>query len=110
MKASVDAGRVVTLDRVDCIIDGLRVKRVGELTHKVVSRFVDEIVTLPDEQIFDAVVWTMHHSKLVPEGAAASPVGALLGGLIKVPKGSKVVAVLSGGNVNLDQLKGLRWN
>ena len=110
MKASVDAGHVVTLDRVDCIIDGLRVKRVGELTHKVVSRFVDEIVTLPDEAIFDAVVWTMHHTKLVPEGAAASPIGALLAGLVKAPKNAKVVAVLSGGNVNLDQLKGLRWN
>jgi threonine dehydratase len=69
MKASVDAGRVVTLDRVDCIIDGLRVKRVGELTYQVVRDFVDEIVTLPDEAIFDAVVWTMHHTKLVPEGA-----------------------------------------
>jgi len=44
------------------------------------------------------------------EGAAASPVAALLNGLIKAPKGSKVVCVLSGGNVGLDQLKGLSWN
>src|SRR5262245_31993907 len=80
MKRSVEAGRVVTLDTIDCIIDGLRVKRVGDHTYDVVSRFVDEIVTLPDAQIFDAVVWTMHHMKLVPEGAAAAPVGALLQG------------------------------
>jgi threonine dehydratase len=46
----------------------------------------------------------------VPEGAAASPVAALLNGLITVPAGSRVVCVLSGGNVNLEQLKGLRWN
>ena len=110
MKRSVDEGQVVTLDRVDCIIDGLRVKRVGQLTFEVVRDFVDEIVTLPDEQIFDAVVWTMHHTKMVPEGAAASPVGALLHGLVKAPKGAKVVCVLSGGNVNLDQLRGLKWN
>jgi len=110
MKRSVDEGHVVTLDRVDCIIDGLRVKRVGQLTFEVVRDFVNGIVTLPDEQIFDAVVWTMHHAKLVPEGAAASPVGALLHGLVKAPKGTKVVCVLSGGNVNLDQLKGLKWN
>jgi threonine dehydratase len=110
MQRSVEAGRVVTLDRVDCIIDGLRVKRVGELTLEVVRQFVDEIVTLPDEQIFDAVVWTMHYTKMVPEGAAASTVGALLHGLVKAPAGSRVVCVLSGGNVNLDQLKGLRWN
>jgi threonine dehydratase len=110
MKKSVEAGHVVTLDRVDCIIDGLRVKRVGEYTHQVVSRFVDEIVTLPDEDIFDAVVWVMGHLKLVVEGAAAAPVAALLHGKISAPPAAKVVAVLSGGNVNLDQLKGLRWN
>ena len=110
MQKSVEAGHVVTLDRVDCIIDGLRVKRVGEYTHAVVSRFVDEIVTLPDADIFDAVVWVMGHCKLVVEGAAAAPVAALLHGKINAPAGSKVVCVLSGGNVNLDQLKGLRWN
>ena len=110
MQKSVEAGRVVTLDRVDCIIDGLRVKRVGDYTYAVVSRFVDEIVTLPDADIFDAVVWVMGHCKLVVEGAAAAPVAALLHDKIRAPAGSKVVCVLSGGNVNLDQLKGLRWN
>ena len=110
MQKSVQEGRLVTLDRVDCIIDGLRVKRVGEKTFEIVRQYVDEVVTLPDEQIFDAVVWTMHHAKLVPEGAAAAPVAALLHGLVKAPAGSKIVCVLSGGNVNLDQLRGLRWN
>ena len=110
MRDSVAAGHVVTLDRVDCIIDGLRVKRVGETTFEVVRRFVDEIVTLPDEKMFEAMIWVMSHAKLVVEGAAAAPVAALLNGLVGAPKGSKVVCVLSGGNVNLDQLKGLRWN
>jgi len=110
MKRSVEAGRLVTLDHVDCIIDGLRVRRVGEKNLAIVREHVDEIVTLPDEAIFDAVVWTMHYAKVVPEGAAAATVGALLHGLIKAPKGSKVAAVLSGGNVNMEQLKGLRWN
>jgi threonine dehydratase len=110
MKRSVDEGNLVTLDRVDCIIDGLRVKRVGEKTFEIVRQYVDEIVTLPDDQIFDAVIWTMHHAKLVPEGAAAAPIGALLHGLVKAPAGARVVSVLSGGNVNLEQLRGLKWN
>jgi len=110
MKRSVEAGELVTLDRVDCIIDGLRVKRAGEKNLEIVREYVDDIVTLPDEAIFDAVVWTMHYCKVVPEGAAASTVAALLWNLVKAPAGSKVVAVLSGGNVNLEQLKGLRWN
>jgi threonine dehydratase len=110
MQRSVKEGHLVTLDRVDCIIDGLRVKRVGEQNFDIVRQYVDEIVTLPDQSIFDAVVWTMHYCKVVPEGAAAAPVAALLNGLVKAPAGAKVVAVLSGGNVNLEQLKGLRWN
>lgn len=110
MKRSVEAGRLITLDQVDCRIDGLKVKRVGEYTFEVVRNFVDDIVTLPDEKIFDAIVWIMAHCKVVAEGAAAAPVAALLNGLIKAPKGSRVVAVLSGGNLNLDQIRNLKWN
>jgi threonine dehydratase len=110
MHDSVRRGRVVTLDRVDCIIDGLRVKRVGDTTFRIVCEFVDEIVTLPDEKIFQAMIWVMSHTKLVVEGAAAAPVAALLHGLVAAPRGARVVAVLSGGNVNLDQIKGLKWN
>jgi threonine dehydratase len=110
MKRSVEAGHLITLDHVDCVIDGLRVKRVGENTRSVVSRFVDEIVTLPDAQIFDAVLWLMARAKLVTEGAAAAPVGALLQGLIRAEPGTKVVAVLSGGNLDVEQLRGMSWN
>ena len=109
MKMSLEAGRLETID-CKTIIDGLRVRRAGELNFSVVQRFVDEIVALPDREIFDAMIWVMERCKLVVEGAAAAPVAALLHGLVKLPKGSKVVAVLSGGNVNLDQLRGLNWN
>src|SRR3954468_24866132 len=90
MKRSIEAGHVVTLDKIDCIIDGLRVKTVGENNFSIVQRFVDDIVTLPDKDIFDAMIWTMSRCKLVVEGAAAAPVAALLHGLIKAPSGSKV--------------------
>ncbi|MGH7561263.1 MAG: threonine ammonia-lyase [Gemmatimonadales bacterium] len=109
MQRSVASGR---LETIDCrtVIDGLRVQRVGELTFSVVQRFVDEIVTLPDAEIFEAMLWVMERCKLVVEGAAAAPVAALLAGLVRLPPGSRVAAVLSGGNANLDQLHGLRWN
>lgn len=110
MRDSVKAGAVVTLDRVDCVIDGLRVKRVGETTFQIVRRLVDEIVTLPDEQIFDAMIWIMSRAKLVVEGAAAAPVAAMLRGMVRAPRGARVACVLSGGNVNLDQIRGLTWN
>jgi len=56
------------------------------------------------------MLWIMSHAKLVVEGAAAAPVAALLESVIDLPAGSNVVCVLSGGNVNLDQLRGLTWN
>lgn len=110
MRESVRAGRVVTLDTVDCVIDGLRVRRVGELTRQIVARWVDDIVTLPDADIFESVVWLMGRQKLVAEGAAAATVAALRGGLVKAAPGARVVCVLSGGNLNLDQLADLAWN
>jgi threonine dehydratase len=109
MQRSIRAGQ---LETIECrtIIDGLRVRRVGEINFDVVQRFVDDIVALPDRDIFDAMIWVMERCKLVVEGAAAAPVAALLHGLIALPAGSRVVAVLSGGNVNLDQLRNLTWN
>jgi threonine dehydratase len=110
MKLSVERGSLVTLDRVDTVVDGLRVKRVGERTFELVQRFVDEIVTVSDDSIFRNVVWLMEHCKLVAEGAAAATVAALRDGLVTAPPGTKVVCVLSGGNLDLSQLEGLRWN
>ena len=110
MKASLDAGELVTLERCDTIIDGLRVKRVGRNTFELVRRFVDDVVTVPDDVIFANVVWTMSRLKLVVEGAAAAPVAALRSGALALPPGTKVALVLSGGNLDLSQLDGLRWN
>jgi len=109
MQRSLASGKLETIE-CNTIIDGLRVRRAGELNFSVVQRFVDEIVALPDREIFEAMIWVMERCKLMVEGAAAAPVAALLHGLVKLPKGSKVAVVLSGGNLNLDQLRGLKWN
>jgi threonine dehydratase len=110
MKASLDAGELVTLDRCDTIIDGLRVKTVGRHTFELVRRFVDEVVTVPDAVIFENALWVMGRLKLVVEGAAAAPVAALRSGALELEPGARVAVVLSGGNLDLAQLEGLRWN
>ncbi|MBA3271759.1 MAG: threonine ammonia-lyase [Acidobacteria bacterium] len=109
MQRSVEAGELQTID-CRTIIDGLRVRRVGALNFDVVRRFVDDLVALPDQEIFDAMIWVMERCKLVVEGAAAAPVAALMHGLVKLRPGSRVAVVLSGGNLNLDQLRALKWN
>jgi threonine dehydratase len=109
MQRSIESGKLETID-CQTIIDGLRVRRAGEINFSVVQRYVDEIVALPDREIFDAMLWVMERCKLVVEGAAAAPVAALLNGLVKLPPKSRVAVILSGGNVNLSQLRGLNWN
>ena len=106
MTLSVERGELVTLDEVNCSIDGLKVMRVGVNTFSIVSELVDELVTIDDARIYDAVLWTMSRCKLVVEGAAAAPVAALLAGRVDAEPGSMVVCVLSGGNVDLEQLRG----
>jgi threonine dehydratase len=110
MKRSVEAGSVVTLESIGPMVDGLVVRRVGSYTFEVVRKFVDDIVLVDERRIFDAVVWCMERLKLVPEGAAAAPVAALLAGLVPIKSHERVGCVLSGGNLDLSDLKSLSWN
>jgi threonine dehydratase len=107
MKRSVERGELVTLDHVDTVVDGLRVRRVGERTFELVRELVDELVEVPDEAIAENVLWVMSRCKLVVEGAAAATVAALRTGEIVAPPGTKVACILSGGNLDLSQLQGL---
>jgi threonine dehydratase len=110
MKRSVEAGRVVTLDKVGPMIDGLVVKRIGEYPLHVCRQFVDDIILVDEAAIFNAVIWIMERCKLVAEGAAAAPVAALLEGLVRLTPGQKVGCVLSGGNLDLAEIRGRIWN
>ena len=107
MKRSVERGELVTLDRVDTVVDGLRVRRVGERTFELVRELVDDLVEVSDEAIAENVLWVMSRCKLVVEGAAAATVAALREGRIAAPPGTRVVCILSGGNLDLSQLQGL---
>jgi threonine dehydratase len=83
------------------ICDGIAVKRPGELTAPLVERYVDEVVTVSDDQVAEAMVLLLERSKLVVEGAGAVGVAALMHGLVDAPgPEGEVCAVLSGGNVD----------
>jgi threonine dehydratase len=80
------------------IADGIAVKKPGELTMSILDRVLDEIVSVGDEEISDAIVVLLERTKLVVEGAGAVAVAALLSG--KVHAKGCVVPVLSGGNID----------
>jgi threonine dehydratase len=106
MKASIDAGKVVTLERTETIADGLMPVRPGDLTFAHVRQFVDKIVTVTDLQIMDAVLWLFSHAKIVAEPSGAASVAAALTAKPRLPV--PVVAVVSGGNIGMDKLDELR--
>jgi threonine dehydratase len=103
MRAALDAGQVVTLPTVQTIADGIMTKSAGERTFAIVSELVDEVVIVEDEEIVTATLLLLERCKLLVEGAGAASVAALLSKKLGL-EGKKTVAVLSGGNLDLNML------
>ena len=100
MLNSVRDKQIERLDSVSTIADGIAVKEPGENTFKYCSDYVDEIVTVTDDEISAAILALMEQQKLVTEGAGAVSVAAAM--FNKVPvKNKKVVCLLSGGNIDV---------
>jgi threonine dehydratase len=106
MKASIEAGHPVTLERTQSVADGLMAVRPGDLTFAHVRRFVDEIVTVEDEQILAAVLWLQATAQIVAEPSGAASVAAALAGA--APMNGPTVAIVSGGNMSLEKLEEFR--
>jgi threonine dehydratase len=106
MKASIEAGHPVTLERTHSVADGLLPVRPGDLTFAHVRRFVDEVVTVDDPAIVAAVLWLFDRASVLAEPSGAATVAAALAGAAAVD--GPVVAIVSGGNMSPDRLEELR--
>ena len=98
MKASLDAGHVVTLDRVETIADGVAVKTPGDQIFPYIQKNIDDIITIPDDELVDAFLDMMEKHKMIVENAGLMPIAAL--SHLKC-RGKNVVPVLSGGNMDV---------
>lgn len=98
MKASLDAGHVVTLDRVETIADGVAVKTPGDQIFPYIQKNIDDIITIPDDELVDAFLDMMEKHKMIVENAGLLPIAAL--SHLKC-RGRNVVPVLSGGNMDV---------
>ena len=88
------------LSSVSTIADGICVKEPGELTYEICSKYVDDIVTVSEDEICAAILQLLEKEKVVAEGAGATSVAAVM--FNKVPvKGQKVVCIVSGGNIDV---------
>jgi threonine dehydratase len=100
MRESLKAGRPVVIEPKPTVADGLVAKKPGDITFQVTSNLVDDIVTVEEEDIAEAIYVLLERKKTLVEGAGAVGVAALISGKLRV-EGKRVVALLSGGNIDL---------
>ena len=100
MVESIKNGEPVHLDSVSTIADGIQVKEPGEHTFEYVKKYVDDIVTVSDDEISSAILKLIESQKMIAEGAGAAPLAAVMFNKLPV-KGKKVVCVVSGGNIDV---------
>ncbi|MHB8118153.1 MAG: threonine ammonia-lyase [Methanothrix sp.] len=99
---AVKAGRPVELKAEErgSLADAIMVTRVGDAAFSIIQRLVDGIVMVNEDQIASAVLMLLERKRILAEGAGAVPLAALLGGVLDIAKGSRVVLVISGGNLD----------
>lgn len=100
MLNSIHDSHIESLESVFTIADGIAVKKPGSLTYELCSKYVDEIVTVTDDEISAAILALMEQHKLVTEGAGAVAVAAAMFGKVEL-KDKKTVCLLSGGNIDV---------
>ena len=103
LKLSLEAGEPVKITPKPSLADGVITKGVGRLTYSIISRYVDQVVTVGEDDIAKAMYLLLERAKLLAEGAGALPLAALLRYGESLP-GEKIVAVISGGNADLTTL------
>lgn len=103
-RLSRDAGRIVEVETADTLADGIAVKRLGEVTFPLIEKYVDDIVVVGEDEIARAILLLLEREKTVVEGAGAAPLAALLSGHIPVDEDESVVAVLCGGNIDVNMI------
>ena len=103
MKAAVDAGKPVTLNSAKTIADGIAVRRAGERTLPLVQKYVDEIVTVEEEEIANAILLLLEREKTLAEGAGAAAIAAVLNRKLSLSN-KKVAVLVCGGNIDVTLL------
>lgn len=104
MANSVHDHKIETLGSVSTIADGIAVKEPGTLTFDLCSKYVDDIVTITDDQVSAAILALIERQKMIAEGAGAVSLAAVMFNKIPDIKGKKVVCLISGGNIDVNIL------
>jgi threonine dehydratase len=103
MKAAVAQGKPVTLEAAKTIADGIAVRRAGERTLPLIQKYVDDIVTVEEEEIANAILLLLEREKTLAEGAGAAAMAAVLNRKLAL-EGKRVAVLVCGGNIDVTLL------
>lgn len=104
MQAAMAQHRLVTLDPSTTIADGIAVRRAGDVTFPVVEKYVDEIVTVDEDEIASAILTLLEREKTLAEGAGAAALAAVLQQKTSLASGARTAVLVSGGNIDVTLL------
>ena len=104
MKAALAAHHPVAIEPGTTIADGIAVRRAGDYTFPVVAKYVDEIVTVDEDEIASSILTLLEREKTLAEGAGATALAALLQHRTSLPKGARTAVLVCGGNIDVTLL------
>jgi len=104
VRISINNGKIVQVPGKPTIADGVAINTCGELPYEIIKRYVDDIVVVLEKETQESLMLLLMKNKLLVEGAGGVGLAALLSGRIKVKSREKIGIVLSGGNIELENI------
>jgi len=107
MFESIKAEKIVELSSADTFSDGIAVKKPGKVNFEIVKKYVDDIITVSEEEMKSAIFTLAKEAKVIAEGAGASSVAALLSKKVSTENISNIVCIITGGNIDMSLFKSI---
>lgn len=101
MKKSLEEGEIITINTANTIADGIAVKRPGDITFDIIRKYVDDVVTVTEDEIAATILMLLERAKIIVEGAGAASLAAVLDKKI-LTRDRKIGVVVSGGNIDIN--------
>jgi len=102
MLESIKLGKIIELSSANTFADGIAVRKPGKINFEIVKKYVDDIITVSEEEMKSAIFTLAKEAKIIAEGAGASSVAALLSKKVPIKDISNIVCIITGGNIDMN--------
>jgi len=107
MLESIKLGKIIELSSANTFADGIAVRKPGKINFEIVKKYVDDIITVSEEEMKSAIFTLAKEAKIIAEGAGASSVAALLSKKVPIKDISNIVCIITGGNIDMPLFKSI---